>query len=311
MPDADSAPCFVLSLDFELRWGRYDRLGLDPAARRDEIEGEREAVPLLLDVFTERGLHATWATVGAVACRNWDDYFSRAASPPHYANRTLRIEPSYAGVDPDGRLHFAPDLVDRIANTRHQELGTHTFSHLLCREPGVTADDVAADLTAVSRLWRERWGSPPRSLVFPRNQAAFPDVVRACGIRVWRGTPRRWCYGRNEASTNGRVTRLFRLLEDLTPWARHAQPLVDDVTVGSVFLRLDLPAVAWRLQVAHARRELARIRPGETFHVWWHPHNLGSRPGLRLGRVREMLDLVADHVARGTIRSCNMGELVP
>ncbi|MGH7805632.1 MAG: hypothetical protein ACREQJ_14890, partial [Candidatus Binatia bacterium] len=81
----DSIPSFVLSLDFELRWGRYDRLGLDPAACRGEIEGEREAVPLLLDVFAERGLRATWATVGAVACRDWNEYFERAAQAPRYA----------------------------------------------------------------------------------------------------------------------------------------------------------------------------------------------------------------------------------
>ncbi|MGH7804579.1 MAG: hypothetical protein ACREQJ_09535, partial [Candidatus Binatia bacterium] len=233
-----------------------------------------------------------------------------AAQAPRYANMALRIDRRYAEVDPSGRLHFAPELVDRIVATPGQELGTHTFSHLLCREPGVTVADMVADLAAVTRLWRERWGALPRSLVFPRNQSAFPEVVRAFGIRVWRGTPNRWWYDRNEASTNGQLTRFCRLVDDLAPWTRHTRPLVGNVTTGSLFLRLDLPKLAWKLEVAHARRELQRIRPGDIFHLWWHPHNLGPKPTSRLDRVRQILDLAAERIARGSLCPRTMGELV-
>ena len=79
-----------------------------------------------------------------------------------------------------------------IAAATGQELGTHTFSHLYLREEGVTAHDVAADLAATAELYRERFGTVPRSLVFPRNQCAFLDVIRASTIRVWRGNQKRW-----------------------------------------------------------------------------------------------------------------------
>src|SRR5439155_12950084 len=106
--------------------------------------------------------------------------------------------------------------------TPGQELGTHTFVHILMREPGVTADDVTADLQAVSCLWRDRFGAPPVSLAFPRNQVAFLDVIRSCGIRMWRGTEPGWYHDRNERSTNRPAPRALRLLDAVNPLVRHA-----------------------------------------------------------------------------------------
>ncbi|MGH7821664.1 MAG: hypothetical protein ACREQ9_18025 [Candidatus Binatia bacterium] len=306
-----SVPAVVISLDFELRWGRHDRFGLDADAGRAVMEDERRAVPLLLEALSERSLAATWATVGAIGCRDWDDYFSRAPRPPRFENPALAIDPRYAELDPAGALHFAPDLVQQIAAAPRQELGSHTFSHLPLRERGIVAEDVAADLGAAARLWRERFGVTLRSLVFPRNQSAFLSVVRGCGIRVWRGNNATWYHESNDSSTNGRRARLMRLLDDTSPWSRRAAPLEGDMTRGSLFLRLDLPEPAWRCHVAHVRHELAAIRAGEIFHLWWHPHNLGGALARRLGRVKQALDLVAEAAHAHGLRSSSMGELVP
>ena len=66
--NANATSKVVWSLDFELRWGMHDRLGLDRDLYRRNLEGAREAVPRLLQLFTRRGVRATWATVGALAC---------------------------------------------------------------------------------------------------------------------------------------------------------------------------------------------------------------------------------------------------
>jgi peptidoglycan/xylan/chitin deacetylase (PgdA/CDA1 family) len=309
MRAASAAPSFVISLDFELRWGSHNRLGLDMNAYRANLEGVRVVVPELLRLFAERDLRVTWATVGAIGCRNWDEYFARAPRPPCYRDRSQGVNPRYADLDPEGRLHFAPELIERICHTPGQELGTHTFSHLPLREPGVTGEDLAADLAAVARLWTDRYGGSPRSLVFPRNQVAFLDVVRAADIRIWRGNPTTWYYDANEAATNGARARLLRLLDDTNPWSHHAFPIEGGMTRASLFLRADLGAAAWRLHVAHIRRGLDRLRAGEIFHLWWHPHNLGIDIRRRLERVREVLDLAAERIARGALVSQNMGEL--
>src|SRR5262249_384382 len=86
MTPSNPCPKAVWSLDFELRWGMHDLLGMDRNAYRTNLEGAREAVPLLLDLFVQRGVRATWATVGALACNDWDEYFRLAPPPPAYGD---------------------------------------------------------------------------------------------------------------------------------------------------------------------------------------------------------------------------------
>lgn len=307
---AAARPAFVISLDFELRWGFHDRFGLDMDRYRANLEGEREVVPALLRLFCERRIRATWATVGAVACRDWEEYFARAPKPPAYRRPELVMHHRYADLDPEGGLHFAPDLVDRVHRTPGQELGTHTFSHLPFCEPGITIADVLADLAAVRHLWLERFGEAPRSMTFPRNQLGFLDAVRASGLRIYRGNPTPWYYDCRDPAINARLPRLLRLLDDTSPWSRHSRYVRGGMTQASLFLRTELPAMLWELHVAHIRNELAKLRAGEVFHVWWHPHNLGRDTRQRLDRVEHVLDLAAEHVARGRLRSLHMGDLV-
>ncbi|HWC73712.1 MAG TPA: polysaccharide deacetylase family protein, partial [Gemmatimonadales bacterium] len=206
-------PRVVVSVDFERRWGVYHRLGFKRDAYRANLENTYPVVVGMLDLFRARGIRATWAAVGALACRDWDEYFQRAPRPPAYQNPALAISPRYAELDPHGRLHFAPDLLRMVHATPGQDLGTHTFSHLLMGEPGVTAEDVRADLEAVACLSRQRFGAAPVSLVFPRNQVAFLGVIRSCGIRIWRGNEPGWYYDCNETSRRRPVARARRLLD--------------------------------------------------------------------------------------------------
>ena len=247
---AEDFPRVVISLDFELRWGVHDvrqQFERIPA----ESGGGEACSSGALTLFAERQIRTTWAAVGALACQSWDEYFERAPEPPRYANRALAVKREYADLDPDGELHFAPDLIDAIRATPGQELGTHTFSHLYLREPGITADDVAADLAAVSQLYGERYGATPKSLVFPRNQPAFIDVIRANGIKIWRGNPGPWYYDCEDTEHNGALARSFRLIDGINPLRRLAALLEQDMTRASLFLRLGLPSPLWH---AHLQR---------------------------------------------------------
>jgi len=304
-------PRVVVSVDFERRWGVYHRLGLNRDAYRAHLENTQPVVSGLLELFAARNIRATWAAVGALACRNWDEYFARAPRPPAYQNPALAISPRYAELDRDGHLHFAPDLLRMVHATPGQELGTHTFSHILMGEPGVTAQDVKADLEAVTRLSRQRFGAAPVSLVFPRNQIAFLEVTRACGIRMWRGNEIGWYYDCNETSRSRPVARARRLLDALNPWTRHASLPECDMTRATLFLRTNLPGAAWALHRARIRNELAALQPSQVFHIWWHDHNLGVDTRRRMARVAEILDMFAERCARGQLVSANMNDLLP
>lgn len=302
----------VISLDFEMRWGLYDILGKNRDAYRKELEDVREVVPATLSMFAERGLKATWATVGALACRDWNEYFRRAPQPPKYLKKHMRLTEEYAEVDPDGELHFAPDLIEMVRNTPGQELGTHTFSHICMKEPGITGDDVAADLQAFQMLWREKYGHQAVSIAFPRNQVAFLDVVRKAGIRVWRENEDAWYYrGRTTGSVSeSTVVRGLRLIDDVNPLLRRSSPMVGGATRSTMFIRFNLPQVMWELHMQRLRNEVRKLRSGEVLHIWWHPHNVGGNLKERLNRVKSVCDVLAVAVRRRGLVSACMSDLI-
>ena len=65
----------VISLDFELYWGVRDKRSLAQYGRN--ILGGRKAIPRMLDLFAERDVGATWATVGFVFCGSKDEVAPR------------------------------------------------------------------------------------------------------------------------------------------------------------------------------------------------------------------------------------------
>lgn len=303
-------PVIVLSLDFELRWGVADRLAGDFSRYRRHLEGVREAVPALLDLFAGIRTPATWATVGAVACDDWDDYLSSAPPPPRYLDaRLVHDLPAYRNGDPSGRLHFAPDLVRMIAGAPKQELGSHSFSHMFFREAGVMRRDVDADARAVRQLFEGRFGVTPTSFVFPRNQVEFVDVLARHGIDVVRDNPPTWYHRKTAESEESALIRALRLVEALAPVGSRAYASGRGRQHASYFMRVNLPPVAFR---AHRRRIAAdarQMRADDVLHLWAHPHNFGAEPRSTIARLRELLDAV--RTSRPGARFAMMREFAP
>src|SRR4029077_11278699 len=109
----------VISLDFELHWGVRDKLSV--AAYRENLLGARDAVPAMLDVFSEFDVHATWAPVGLLFCEGRREMLDRLpVRRPAYVRRELSPYEALDGVGEDERrdpFHFAPSLIRRIAGT--------------------------------------------------------------------------------------------------------------------------------------------------------------------------------------------------
>ena len=291
MTGVNAPPKVVWSLDFELRWGLHDVLRMDPDAYRKNLEGARVAVPELLHLFVERGVRATWATVGALLCRDWDEYFLRAPSPPRYANPRLAFARAYADLDPGGTLHFAPDLVRSVAVAHGQDLGTHTFSHIYLGEMGVMHKDAEADLAAVNLLFREVFGQTPTSLVFPRNQVAFLDFYRANGITAWRDNEASWYHSLTQHAEHPLV-RGRRLADALNPLHTRGGRFSAGGTTSTLFVRVNLPELAWKMHLAKIAAEARRAKSGEVLHFWLHPHNIGGNVRRGIARLSQVLDVL-------------------
>jgi peptidoglycan/xylan/chitin deacetylase (PgdA/CDA1 family) len=299
----------TISIDFELRWGLHDQLRFDTERYRKNLEEVPRVIPDLLQALAQHGVRATWAMVGALACTDWTDYFRRAPAPPRYQDPHFTFDKRYAEIDPDGYLHFAPSLVDMIAKCPGQEIGTHTFSHLFLGEAGVSAADVEADLSAAIQIHEERVGSAPVSLVFPRNQCAFLDVSRAKGIRIWRGNERDWYFNRNDSRSRSTLVRGRHVLDAINPWTCRAAPLEGDMTRSSLFFRPSLPDYLWPLHVRKIENSVSVMKPGDVFHMWFHPHNFGIDRVKRLARLQQVLAVMAELAHRRKLEFRSMREL--
>lgn len=306
MTDSTNYPTVVISMDFEMRWGVHDVYGLNFDGYRKNLENCRDVVTATLQLLTERDLHATWATVGALGMDDWNDYFSFAPPPPSYAEPRFAVRHEYADMDPEGTLHFAPDLIRNIVKSEGQELGSHSFSHLYFQEPGIIIEDFLLDMFAVEKLWAERFGVTPVSLVFPRNQGAFLEQLDLTSIKISRGNESAWFYDCNTQSNNSLYPRLLRLADSVNPWTNRVSRLENKILRASMFIRFALPEPLWRLQIIRLKKELSNLSPGDISHLWWHPHNLGFDLKTGLCRLNEVLDVVAEACNYNSVVSMNM-----
>lgn len=294
---------FVISLDFELMWGVLDR-----ADRADgympNLLGARTVIPRMLELFEEYSVHATWGTVGFLFARNVEE--RAAVLPPlrpayHRAELNAYREPVGQDEDEDP-VHYAGSLIDRIAATRGQEIGSHTFSHYYCWEDGQNAETFAADMKAAVEIARRR-GFEIRSIVFPRNQhqPAYDETLLRYGITAYRGNPKSWMWRfGNRAESRHPGKRLSRLADAYLPlrgkpslaWDCVLEPSGLSNIAASLVLR---PTGRFGsldgIRIARINHEVERAaRAGRIFHMWWHPHNFGIQQDQNLLVLRNILE---------------------
>jgi hypothetical protein len=252
----------------------------------------------MLDIFAENEIHATWATVGALFCESKDELLeSLPCQRPTYTHASLS---NYSYLDEIGSneksdpYYFAPSLIDMIRKTSGQEIGTHTMSHFYCLEDGVRVEAFEADLVAALKVASRR-GINITSIVFPRNQFSNEhlDACRRSGLTAYRGNPTGWAYAATKGSEQTRPRRALRLLDAYTGVlgshsATIRQQELTDVP-ASRFLRPCSGRLAsvHRAHVSVIRQAMTRAAErGETFHLWWHPHNFGRNLAENLAWLR-------------------------
>ena len=317
------AGCLVVSLDFELLWGVLDKDWRD--AYRPNVLVGRDAVPRMLELFERRKVRATWACVGLALCSGRDEALSRlgtlsghrAASGLSLGEYVARNTGRSAGEDP---AHYALSLASVIASAPGQAIGSPTISHHHCLHEGSDPEEFRSDLRAFGSLARER-GYGSGSLVLPRNQTRpdFLSVMAEEGVKAYRGTPSgSWLDEARAEERQSPAIRALRLAEAYFPVARGvrtpacpADPKVPVNVPASRFFRPCLtgsPALEG-LRAAKIEAEMERAaRTGGIYHLWWHPHNMGTRPELAMALLERVLERYARLRDERGFRSLTMGE---
>lgn len=287
---ADKQGIFVISLDFELFWGMFDKTTLNEYGAN--ILGEQNAIPAMLDLFKKYELHATWATVGMLMCKNksnLENLFPTPAQRPLYPERKqssyIHIEQDGIGNDEhDDPYHYGSTLVKKIQDTPHQEIGSHTFSHYYCLDGEDNRSEVfKSDCDAMRNIGSE-YGLQFTSIVFPRNQVTDNalNISKEYGFTAYRGTENHFLYHTRKDSEQSLFIRGMRLIDhyiNISGYHTHKIKRAEITNVpASRFLRPYSPTfkIFEPLRLRRIKNAMTHAaKHNEMYHLWWHPHNFG------------------------------------
>jgi hypothetical protein len=201
-------------------------------------------------------------------------------------------------------------------------VGSHTFSHYYCLEPGQNEATFRADLAAAQSIARER-GVGLTSLVLPRNQwnPAYADAVLALGFRSIRGPQRTWGHAPRQTGGRTLLRRGARLADTYVGVSPPPTTRWNDVLLPSGLC--DVPASAFLRPFNPARRRLeplrlARLRSGmrhaarrgKIFHLWWHPHNFSRHRTENVSMLEDVLDEFDVLSTKEGMQSLTMADVV-
>ena len=309
------AGTLVVSLDFELFWGMLDVCTLDEY--RDNVLGGRKAIPQLLQLFEKYNIHATWAAVGFLFARDSVElsrFFPERR--PGYREEKLNPYPLISQISTeDAPCFFAPDLIDLIAQTPGQEIGSHTFCHYYCREAGQTVEEFAADMAAAKAIANAK-GYDVKSVILPRNQCEpeYTEVLRELGFTAYRDEENDWIHEKIHFRPLKRLLRLADVYLPLTGLGGYVPKCENGIwnVVGSRMYKPILKPLAFLEGVKLARIK-AQMRHAAkhnlTFHLWWHPHNVGVKTDAHLAQLEELFAYFDTLRTQYGMQSRNMGEI--
>ncbi len=306
----------VVSLDFELFWGMLDVCPLEKY--QDNVLGARKAIPRMLELFQKYGIHATWAAVGYLFADNEADlrrFFPEASLRPGYQKEGLDPYAYLETIEKEQEAcFFAPQLLRQIASVPGQEIGSHTFCHYYCREKGQTAQQFAADMKAAKAIGEAK-GYDVTSVILPRNQCEpeYTQVLRETGFTVYRDEENDWIHEKIKFRPLLRLLRLADVYLPLTGQGGFVPQNENGIwnVTGSRMYKPILKPLRF-LEGLKLRRIKAQMRhaakKGLTFHLWWHPHNVGVMTEEHLAQLEEIFRYYAQLKETYGMRSLNMRE---
>ncbi|AWW32070.1 chitin deacetylase [Echinicola strongylocentroti] len=310
----------VISLDFELHWGIFDKVSL--AEKKGDFNRTKAVTPKVLEAFERHGVAATWATVGMLlteSSEEWEHYSPEYL--PTYQNPQLSPYHWIAQHAYDPAVHSGFSLVKQLLQTPNQELGSHTFSHYYTCEPGQQLEQFRSDLKVARRIAQEKCGVHLQSLVFPRNQFD-QNSLKVCkdeGFSVVRVNPSNWFW--KDPQHAGIMDRIFRTGDTLLPLGKRTSFPTRSI-LGSKDSPIQLPASRLLRPYSMTSKPLNKGRINRiisemtyaakhnlVYHLWWHPHNFGNAPQESMQELYQLLDTFTKLKDQYGMRSVNMGQL--
>ncbi len=306
----------IVSLDFELFWGMLDVCPL--SEYQDNVLGGRKAIPQLLNLFQKYGIHATWAAVGFLFAENYEElkrYFP--AQLPTYDNCKLDPYAEFAKIgenEEEAPCFYGSSLIRLVADTPGQEIGSHTFSHFYCREKGQTVEEFEADMRAARKMGADH-GYDLVSVILPRNQCEpeYTEVLRKVGFTTYRDEENDWIHEKIKFRPLLRALRLLDVYLPLTGQGGYFPKNENGIwnLTGSRMYKPIFPKLHFLegLKLRRIKKQMLHAaKNGLTFHLWWHPHNIGVRTQEHLRQLEEIFSCYQELNEKYGMVSLNMAE---
>lgn len=313
---------FLISLDFELHWGCFERMTLNKSDQQ-YFKNTRRIIEEKLKLFASNDVHVTWAAVGMLFNRNIGDWEkNKPRIIPTYDNPEVS---AYNWIEKHGffseedPFHFAPDLLEKIKATPNQEIGTHTYAHYFCLEKGQNREQFREDLLTAKKIATAK-SIELKSLVFPRNQFN-PEYLSICfelGITAVRSSPDVWYW--SPATGSSYMKKLFRAGDAYLKFQPIKMVRLSEIKIQSG-LPLLLPASRlyrpWQPKYTIQNKfKLKRVldemtdaaRKKAYYHIWWHPHNFGNYPRQCMTELEQIISHYVSLRDKYDFRSLSMNE---
>jgi Polysaccharide deacetylase len=294
---------FIISLDFELMWGVRDKRTIENYG--ENIKGVHEVIPKLLRLFKDYEIKATFSTVGLLFFETKKELLEKLPNiKPSYNNSNLSpYNNNFKTIGDNFEsdiYHFAPNLIKEIQKYPEQEIGTHTFSHYYCLEPGQTIDAFRGDIESAIAI-AKKYNVVLSSLIFPRNQfnGEYLKICLELGIICYRGNEHSWIYEAKKEENENILRRGIRLLDAYINLSGHN--CYSDSYMKSKN-PIDIPSSRFLRPYSSKTKmlewfRLNRIKSGMThaaknnltYHLWWHPHNFGLNQNQNLAFLVKIL----------------------
>jgi peptidoglycan/xylan/chitin deacetylase (PgdA/CDA1 family) len=313
----------VISLDYELMWGCCEWSTPDGYGRSN-VAQVPVVINRMLALFHQYDVHATFATVGMIMLKDKEEAvrmapekkpsYHRVEASPYSNNYIQQIKTGHE------LMSFAPEQVKALDTDPNIEVGTHTYCHYYCWEPGQTIEEFEADMQkaveAASQL-----GITLNSIVFPKNQVS-DEYLKICvkyGITSYRGNALKY-FNEPQSTLEAIKNRICRLLDayinvgGMTSIPYYKLECKEGMlnVCASRMLRPYSPRLSFLegLRLRRIKKEMIyAAKKGEMYHLWWHPHNFGTNMEENLRFLEGILQTYKECKERYGMQSCTMTEI--
>ncbi len=152
-------------------------------------------------------------------------------------------------------------------------------------------------------------------VVFPRNQCEpeYTNVLTELGFTTYRDEENNWIYKKVKFRP---LKRILRLADVYLPLTGHGgyKPKIENGIINLMGSHMYKPyfkplAFLEGLKIRRIKKQMLQtVKKGLTYHLWWHPHNVGVRTDFHMKQLEEIFSYYDELKEKYGMRSLNMDE---